>query len=95
MGLGRGGGSTVKMGWQHVITVSKKMPAKVIDLDTELLTNYCDGCSKINARKTGKDLEESMESHAKNCRKITRVQLVVWSQQEWLKYLKSPRSCMG
>ena len=60
-------GFSSKNGLATCLTVSKKVPAKVID--TEVLTNYCDGCSKIKARKTGKDLENGMENHAKDCRK--------------------------
>ena len=62
-------GFSSKNGLATCLAVSKKIPAKVID--TGVLTNYCDGCSKINATKTGIDLEKSMESSAKKkiCRK--------------------------
>ena len=60
-------GFSSKNGIATCLTVSKKVPAKVID--TEVLTNYCDGCAKIKSRKKGKELEKSMENHVKVCKK--------------------------
>ena len=42
-------GFVSKIGMATCLSVSKKVPAKVID--TETLRNYCDSCAKMNAEK--------------------------------------------
>ena len=50
------------------MSVSKKVPAKVID--TETLSNYCDSCANMNAKKlSADDKNKWSEKHKELCQK--------------------------
>lgn len=60
-------GFSSKNGVATCLSVSKKVPAKV--LDTEVLSNHCDSCCKMENRKSDDDLRKWKEAHAGDCQK--------------------------
>ena len=61
-------GFSSKNGVATCLSVSKKLPSKVIDVD--ILSNYCDSCCKMEARKSAEEFVEwKKEHHGTSCMK--------------------------